>query len=1008
VGDYSVAEHVFLNQQVKGFLNTESSVGELNVSIFVCEKSNNATYSRYEYTDVYDGMLEVINVCPSVSFSNQDDVEHLRASVELSPSFPIEKVFAKYFDLQNQPFSQSNETDSLFAFLRITNKDGKVIVDGIIDTQDGRFQFQFGNTSQSAKRVEKVSGTTETFTYRLCESITIETYSASTILSVVEMVDNVSDKVEYDETTNLSSGKGFIDYLSNRFAPTATVFQRLTKLIDSFVAYINESVLSEVGIYRGESQTIYQGIKQLCAVTTEPSTTFNHGVEQRFNDVVEMLFNWKDCIWTDTFGTGTQANGEKRGVNVERTRGLRNSDGFFPDKQKELPFSFLQYDTAQELLADVLDALQFTPSFEVRQIVDSTTGISRYVMDMRLSRAYHDGGVWQYDTTLSSFVPLTNNVLEIDKTQQTLNQIDDGEIDDETIIIRQLDQKTPILISTREIFGAGQEWNKDTVNDGFFNRIEYRVVETNPVRAVSSRLKRIETDLLFASARLTKRELQEYSPSILGSFNRLISLSGRYPTYFAVNFRDRPRIRDFFAEAYTDYVRLTKNDARAEIYESVQISNVDTLAINAGTIVRTNILHDSNALVDYVIRQATIDHIGKCATLTLERVREPFGKIANTDTTYNAAVVFDKAVIALNALASSRFGVLRRRVFIPSVSYDYTSPFLFFAMGNDTTTMIDYKSTPSNTFGNAYEGYDVKWNETLDLNVYREDELIYTKASAVKTSDLPLSDYQDIHNKPARYQFEIKDSLNPNRIKHLRADSSKGCLLIRNRRAYCRIDKFENGVSSPLIPSPTNNHKFAVRVGFAYKGKVKVMSLLTTSSRIFEIYANEDGIYITHIYFSQSWFVPLQRVRNNVIDLFVKFEFNNPSTFNFEVIVNGNTVTPQISTETFATLRLDYEASIVLPNLIGATNDDKSFIAVLYAKAIQYNSPSFAPDLLYDLGFDNIFAINADEAFSSQLTETKFVEDSSPNASLPSFSVVTSPSPFISIQKANAATLRQV
>ena len=1016
VGHYRVEQHVFENQNLKGFLNEDAStLHNVTLSIFVCEEveETQAEYKRFEYTDLYDMPLECLYECPKIEIENnpQQSIRHQRATVVFSNTFPFRKVFERYFNLQHLPFQDTFTTDTLFSFLRITDNSGGILCEGIIDTQDGRLQYQFTDLIQEAKRKEQTQNLTETFSYQLSQSITLEVYQSSTILSVLPTIDNQTPSITYSSNLLYSSGKGFIDYLYNQVSNT--IFDNISNILDSFSRYFSSSsfILAECGLYRGEGKTLMQGYNTLCMVVPDLNGS-EHSLA--FVDVVEGLVEFRKFVRSEAYGIGQMFNGERKSLNIEPTRGLKGNEGKFPNKDKEYPFSFFQLDTAQDILNKITETLHLYPSFETRQV---TSPIPRkeyeYVIDVRFLRPFFTEKTFVYDRSHRRFIPETDNKLSILSVQKTLNQVNEGEIDDRSLILRQLDQVTPITVTAKEVYGAGNPWPGKSLNDKFHKKIEKILEEKNPVRAVSSRLNKKEYTLLFSSKRLTERYYSDYSV-INNTLNRFVcflyssslpTTITSYPLYFAICFSDTPRLYDFYAEAFVDYARITQSSVRREVYEQVQLNNLDTTKINPGLIIETDLI--DNVTHRFRIEKAIVDSAGNSAILTLSKIPETFYTVSNQPPNQSVKLLYDEVRNTSLPLQFRRHGIPRYRLYQNPPS---TLPITAGSLGNEEQVLFAYRSSSNpNMLLNEYEGVDVVFPPNHQVKMYRDNKLLFTFSTTSLTQRLSDNVFtQNYHHNLGTYTFQVTSP--SGEVSHCRFDVVKGCLVSRGRRCYLKIEKMADGQVSISPFSPVSDVDYYIAFKVAYQGEGRVVRLY--NGRVIDIFVKDDGFYITHIAKPGSYYVELKEKRNKIYEMFVKIEYRNPN-LNVEVLLDGNPVPVTYNTSKgYTDLYFDFETTISpLPSLIGLCPNDTSFIGISYIKAVEVSFPTNPLPIirvLFDLSFDNILALSGDEPYNSQLTETSFMVDDNPSSSMPLFITPSTVSPFISIRPVEVLGLIQV
>jgi len=987
VKDYRVEEHVFEKQFLTGYLHEESRVlSDCTLSIIVCEKDSEAYYRRYTYTNEIGQAIDAIAVVPkkTVSIDDVDGVKHQEYSVELQPTFPIQHVFERFIALQNQAFVDgvTNE-DTLFAYLRLVDVNNESLCEGIIDTQDGRFQFQYETELQTVVRTNEL-GQSATLPYRVSNAITLQLYSPSTLLKAIPVVDNVSKKITY---APYSDGIGFADYLYNEFIVNPfTIAQKnksfkILDVIERFAKYINrQSILAKTGILQSTNESIeVYGYNQLCAITLSVDVVppFNTRIVT-INDVIDLdllLFNF---ILSDVFGEGEQANGEKRSFNVERTRGLRNADGRFPRRDSENDYSFLLMKNAEEILNALTLATAYLPAFEVITESAGAGNYKRYKLRTLLTRPMNTG---EKKGNIS-------NIVEIDKAQQTLNVVTGGEIDIQNNVIRQFDQVSAGRLRYSEINGYGQEY-KGGINDGFYNRNEVEIRNQNEVRAVGATNLDIDDTLVFASKRKTTFQIFALNP-IAGNQLSKIVLGGRnVPIFYAVILNDYIRFTSYYAEALLFYQSLRLALLRREIVENVQLNHVaDVERINEATVLLTNLLSDDDTMRFYKVLDADIDLVSRSAVLKLERVKPPFVKYNfNTDTNKVIEVKYDSAFIRWH-------GVIPRRLVTPFNATAYPSyptnlPFSNFTPDEKKEfTLVNYASG-SGLFGDAYEGVNVLWrnfnNPKLTLTQFINNVRNVLKNQVSVANDGNLYDTLtsrergNMYKINARYIVEVKDA-DGGRLAGF--DVAKGCLVVRGKPQNqsgvgVRFLRFTDSANSFItMTGIDNNYKLYVESIFKYKGRFCLFGFLATGFNFVTVEFYERYVKISPLIGFAEFLVFDENFKTEDeihFEIFIDHMYGNIANYQLTMRINGVNYT-----RSDLVSLPPYNSNLTVPlstSVIACVDKETSYVCMKLFRAFARNS-SNSWDRLCDLSFNGIGASNADEPYASLPTtqQTEFIE----------------------------------
>ncbi len=1029
VKDYRVEEHVFEGQILSGYLNKDSRLmSDCTLSIFVCEKDSSAYYRRFTYTNTLEQPIDAIAVVPqkkvSIDVDSIDGVKHQEYSVDLQPNAPIQHIFERFIALQNQTFvdSEVNE-DTLFAYLRLVDSDGDSLCEGIIDTQDGRFQFQYETETIDAVR-EDETGQATTLEYRASNSITLQIYSPSTLLKAIPVVDNVSEKINY---TPFSDGKGFADYLYNEFITDPfTIAQKqndvkIYDVIERFAKYINrQSVLAKTGIMQSTSESMEAyGYKQFCAITLSlPTIAPPQTVRTlKIDDVIELEILLLNFVLSDTYGDGEQDNGEKRSFNVERTRGLRGTDGKFPRRDSEFDFSFLLLDNAEEILNALTIATAYLPAFEVITESAGAGTHKRYKLRTLLTRPMNRG---ERKNNIS-------NIIEIDKTSKTINVVDDGEIDIQNQIIRQFDQISAGKLRYSEIDGFGQEYESG-INDGFFLRNEIEIRNQNEVRAVGATSLEVNDELIVASRRKTGSQIFITNLFVNNQLSAVVGAFRNAPIFYAVILDDYVRFASYFAEGLLLYQTLRLALLRREIIENIQLNHIaDVKRINEATVIKTNLLSDGNTMVYYKLLDADIDLVDKSAVLKLERVKSPFVKYQfNTQMSKVIEVKYDSAVIQWHGIRPRRIDIGFNANNYPS--YPNILPFNTSMVADEKKefTTVDY-AIGAGLFGDAYEGANVLWfgfsNPQLTLVRFQNGkrEIVKNQLSVANASnlfdELTSQEKFDVYKRNARYVVEVKDD-DGKRLAGL--DVAKGCLVVRSKPANVdgvgvEIRKFADiaPTFTALLPTGVNvSYTLYAESVFTYRGRFCLFAFVTSGFDLVRIEFHERFIVVSPAISYAKYFV-------------FDESFNVGDEIHFEIYINNSAGVPNFtlqmrlngvnySDSDFVTSLPSSLMPVPLINIpasrsaIACVSNEAHYVCMKLFRAfagIMVPTPKW--ERLCDLSFNNIGANNADEfgaslAITTPPEQTRFIEFTG------STTTFTNATEYVSIQPEIAFNLPQV
>jgi hypothetical protein len=962
---YDVVEHVFSNQIVKGFLTDRTESG-ITLSVFICTPKANdfAVYTRYEYVDEFDMPFNVIDSI-SKTISN-DPLEHTSYSVELFPTFPILSVFN---DFKKQSF----------AFVRITNENGDIIADGILDINDGRFEYKSSQNFQKVKR--KHNQTEEIVTYNVSsERILFRLYASSSILSVLPVVDNFQKEIFYNNSNVSLNGEGLLDFLSRpeilNLGPYNGL-EKVYKLFEAFTKVIVISVLGDCGLYRTFGNTYFQGFRRLASafpiVHANPYCT---GL--KYVDIIEMYVNIKKFITSDVYGTGTQANGDLRSYNVEPTRGLRGRDGRFPNKDKELPFSFLQHDTAQDALNSLCESTQYIPYFYVKKIQTlDFTHAYHYTIDAIYFRDMRDNELFTYDSNSSNFEVSGQNVFTIDKNSKNINQIIGGEISEQENVITSIQaNKQNFSYSAKEINGAGNEFDGKTINDGFFDKIIFEEYNSNPILSISNRENKKDYTLIFSSIR---RGINTISDNSLRNVP-IETLTIDPIPFFVVNSAEKPRIENYYAEAFVQYVK-TVDEYRGSYIDEVTFTNIDTFQINNATIFKTNLFSFDSEFKNYIIKKATIDTIGRAGTFFLEEIKI-FPKANEANFACGIEYDYDR-----NNLGIKMPPAPVRKVLVNTI----------FASG-DNTTFFPYTSSspnaPNNVFSDDYEGWRVRFSGTANVKHYYNGKLHSNYTNIEQNYIESVS--RNLMYLVGRHEFQIENDIG---VFQLRADVYSGALVVRDR-AYLAIPYFGDIFYQYIY--------FRCRV--RYYGNVMLLHFFVSNFNewYFVYLTNDNKIYVEIIRNLLNGFdtvlrtleINIPRKRNTPFTLQMAFDTFNPNVYS---CIIDNEVCSVSSTADRSYLLI----TAGLYQKLGFIFEQGSFIAVDYFKLSNVSHDTSQEYPFIDINFERIYqaSSNMNDPNTTHNGEYKMLAK---NNNDDNFSFVTSVSPKIGFVKNDTLNNNQI
>ncbi|MBC8043791.1 MAG: YncE family protein [Rhizobacter sp.] len=690
---YVRTDHIFENQSI-GSLKLEGVKYQNNVKFIVSEcyrlneegtgvfgkvswQSDELTDEKYEltYFDVRNiAPLRVLYKSPERQLQAEDNAEVGTAAppqwtLPLDDTFPIREVFRELETLQLSAAAAQDSSlkyDTLFYYAQLIDENtNAMIAGGFIDISN----VFFGETKyrRISNRRNNRTDEIETLEY-LPSAQSLKIIHPASLLKTVEVIDNISEKINYD-VSGRSNGKGFADFLLNNLIDYEPSYTGTLKTVQAkhlykyFPIFLNRQselaaaeLLAMPPLPDVNSLVGFKGLGQLVSVKRVGSP------EQAFveTDIADLRIAVDNFIFSDAYGPAateqeSSLGGGKRGFGVERTRGLAKDGKFKADK--EYAYSFLKRKTALALFSDLLFQCVFEAVFTYQY--DALTG---YYIGLKLRRKFF------YDA--ATMLTLDRTLTEAGTNRPNNGQ---GDIILDTNATTKFDERGLTQIDIEEIFGSGSERPSGANWDEIYFENVFMPQSKSAARAFYLSKQTFTRSLLFRSKRWTEplltadaetdeghyKVFETYTPTETQSFDqtiadffarfivanrwfvdavridtvltpeasRKVSTLINYAFYYATRVGGLIIAYQFYAPAVLELLKRYFVSLRRRITKGLQL--VDFVGeLDEETTIRTNLLNSRSdqSLYQYIILEGPVDDVGKAATLSSEYKKPPFDK----------------------------------------------------------------------------------------------------------------------------------------------------------------------------------------------------------------------------------------------------------------------------------------------------------------------------------------------------------------------------------------------